>query len=123
MLFRSNGDPLSGRTYEVPANRPPVWLPPNDWESSARDAIEHEKYDNQPDWSLAHTLYRLEGFNGYGYYQHGVNSPYLWSSSNHFTKGKYTSDHGYDSEAGSQQMGAAVMLKVMANKGIVAFTV
>src|SRR4051812_14713939 len=34
-----NGDPLTARTVQVPAGRPLVWNPPNDWESSAQDAL------------------------------------------------------------------------------------
>ena len=35
-----NGDfPLSSRTRQVPAGRPTKWLPPSDWESSAKDAL------------------------------------------------------------------------------------
>lgn len=39
-----NGDPLSVRTVNVPANRPRQWNPPNDWASSAIDAITGEGF-------------------------------------------------------------------------------
>ena len=71
-----NGDfPLARRTRQVPANRPPVWLPPSDWESSAADALRLMGFTNQPDWSLPRALYRLEAYNGFGYRRLGRVSP------------------------------------------------
>jgi lysozyme family protein len=112
-----NGDPLGARTVQVPQGRPKIWNPPNDWTSSAVDAIEGEGYANQADWSLAATLFRLEGYNGYGYYARGINSPYLWSFSNQYEKGKYVADHLYDPNAISKQCGAAVILKALIAHG------
>ena len=117
-----NGDPLSARTVQVPAGRPPIWDPPNDWASSAIDAITYEGFAQQPDWSLARALYRFEGFNGYGYYARGINSPYLWSFSNQYEKGKFASDHEFAPDLVSKQCGAAVMLKTLAEGGVVDLT-
>ena len=59
-----NGDyPLSKRTVSVPANRPEVWNPPSDWESSAEDAIKYEGFVGQKDWGLERVLYRWETYN------------------------------------------------------------
>lgn len=113
-----NGDfPLSSRTRQVPSNRPSVWLPPSDWESSARDALRLLGFTGQKDWSLERTLYRLEAFNGLGYRSYGVASPYLWSFSNHYTRGKFVSDGKWSSTARSQQCGSAVMLKFLNDAG------
>jgi len=108
-----NGDPLRARTVNVPANRPPRWNPPNDWLSSAVDAITFEGFAGQSDWSLARMLYRFETYNGFSYRTKGINSPYLWSFSNHYSKGKFVRDHVYDPNAVSAQCGAAVMLKAL----------
>jgi lysozyme family protein len=113
-----NGDfPLSARTRQVPSNRPAVWLPPSDWESSARDALRLLGFTGQKDWSLERTLYRLEAYNGLGYRSYGVASPYLWSFSNHYDRGKFISDGKWSSTARSQQCGAAVMLKLLHDAG------
>jgi hypothetical protein len=48
-----------------------------------------------------------------------VLSPYLWCFSNHYTKGKYVSDGRWSETAVSQQCGAAVLLRRMAEKGII----
>ncbi len=113
-----NGDfPLSARTRQVPAGRPTRWLPPSDWESSARDALKLLGFAGQKDWSLERTLYRLEAYNGFGYRPYGVASPYLWSFSNHYARGKYVADRKWSSTAKSQQCGAAVMLRLLTDAG------
>src|SRR3954453_20648143 len=118
-----NGDPLSARTFHVPANRPPVWGPGNTWEESATDALVFEKINQRTDWSLPALLYFMEGFNGFGYRQFHplVKSPYLWSFSNHYTKGKYADDGKWDPDLVSQQCGTAVILKRMKEKGALDF--
>ena len=113
-----NGDfPLSSRTRQVPAGRPTKWLPPSDWESSAKDALRLLGFTGQKDWSLTRTLYRLEAYNGFGYRGYGVPTPYLWSFSNHYDRGKYVADGKFSYTARSQQCGAAVMLKMLAEAG------
>jgi lysozyme family protein len=113
-----NGDfPLSARTRQVPAGRPKTWLPPSDWESSAKDALRLLGYTGQLDWSLERTLFRLEAYNGFGYRGLGVPTPYLWSFSNHYDRGKYVADGKFSRTARSQQCGAAVVLKQLADAG------
>ncbi len=117
-----NGDhPLSTRTRQVPSGRPLVWLPPDDWESSAKDALKLLGFARQKDWSVERTLYRLEAYNGFGYRRQGVATPYLWSFSNHYDRGKYVSDGTFSTKARSQQCGAAVMIKLLVNAGDVKF--
>ena len=115
-----NGDPLRARTWQVPAGRPLQWNPPTDWASSAADALTLKKYDNQPDWTLGRMLYRFERYNGFGYRSHKIESPYLWSFSNQYTKGKYVKDGIWDANAVSRQCGAAVLVKEMAARGLIA---
>jgi len=110
-----NGDPLTARTVQVPAGRPKVGNPPFDWEYSAIDALKYDGLDTWKDWSVEGTLYKFETFNGTGYRNKGINSPYLWSGSQHYTKGKYGSDGKYDPNLVSKQVGAAVLLKQFYN--------
>lgn len=113
-----NGDfPLSARTRQVPSGRPAVWLPPSDWASSAKDALGLLGYTGQTDWSLERTLYRLEAYNGLGYRKRGVPTPYLWSFSNHYDRGKFVGDGRFSATAKSQQCGAAVILKLLQDAG------
>lgn len=111
-----NGDPLTGRTRHVPAGRPVKGNPPFTWEESAVDALQFKKIDRWQDWSLPGVLYKIEEYNGWGYrikHPH-VLSPYLWSFSNHYTKGKYIADGTWSENAVSRQYGAAVLLRRMA---------
>lgn len=109
-----NGDPLTARTVNVPSGRPKTGNPPFTFEESAVDALNMKKNIFPIDWYVVEdTLYFLERYNGLGYKNRGVNSPYLWSGSNHYIKGKYVSDGRYDPNAVSKQIGAAVILKSM----------
>ncbi|PAW92054.1 hypothetical protein CKK33_00510 [Mucilaginibacter sp. MD40] len=115
-----NGDPLTGYTVHVPAHRPKVGHPPPfTFEESAVDAIKLMKYDQVTNWSLPFILLKLEGYNGFGYNRKGVKSPYLWSFSNHYIKGKYVKDGVFDAEAVSSQMGSAVILKRMEDRALI----
>ncbi|PTY03021.1 hypothetical protein DB346_07110 [Verrucomicrobia bacterium LW23] len=110
-----NGDPLTARTVQVPKGRPATGNPPFPWEASAQDALQYDGLAGQSDWSIEATLFRLEKFNGWGYFKFtDILSPYLWSMSNHYTRGKYVSDGEFDSAAVSKQVGAAVLLAVLA---------
>ena len=115
-----NGDPLARRTVHVPAGRPPGAKEGDfTWEESATDALQLRVVDHQRDWSLAAMLYRLEGYNGWGYrrWHPLVRSPYLWSYSNHYARGKYVADGTWVPNAVSRQCGSAVLLRVLAEHG------
>jgi lysozyme family protein len=118
-----NGDhPLHQRTRQVPSGRPLTWLPPADWESSAKDALRLLGFTGKTDWSLERTLYRLEAYNGFGYRGLGVPTPYLWSFSDHYAGGKFVADGKFNGKAKSQQCGTAVMLKALADAGDIVLT-
>jgi lysozyme family protein len=117
-----NGDPLNKRTVQVPAGRPKTGNPPFTWEESAKDALTYDKLNSWKDWSTAGILYKLELFNGLGYYKQGINSPYLWSYSNHYSKGKYVQDGRYDPNAISKQCGAAVLLRRLSEQHLISLS-
>jgi len=118
-----NGDPLSARTTHVPKGRPPDGEPPFTWEASASDALRFEGWTRWTDDSVAGTLYRIERYNGFGYRLHhpDVLSPYLWAGSVHYTRGKYVADGTWSPTAVSRQIGAAVLLRRMAERGLARF--
>ena len=58
-------------------------------------------------------LYQLERYNGFGYRKRGLVTPYLWSFSNLYIKGKFVADGHFDPNAVSKQCGAALMLKAV----------
>ena len=107
-----NGDPLTERTTHVPRGRPKDGEPPFNWVDSACDALTTRWVD----WSIPGMLYFLERYNGWGYRQHGINSPYIWSGTNQYTKGKYVSDGHFDSRAVSKQVGAARVLEELVDR-------
>jgi lysozyme family protein len=116
-----NGDPLTARTVHVPAGRPAAGNPPFTWEFSAEDALAFTNMTHWTDWSLPGILYKLEGYNGYGYRSKNINTPYLWSFTNQYTSGKYVQDGKYDAAAVSKQCGAAAILRRLVEKQIVVF--
>ncbi len=118
-----NGDPLTARTVHVPAGRPSQGNPPFTWEESAMDSLRLQKLDAWKDWSLSGLLFKLEAYNGFGYRtKHPeVLSPYLWSFSNHYTSGKFVADGRWSDTAVSNQCGAAVLLRRLAERQEITF--
>ena len=104
-----NGDPLSARTVHEPSHRPTGGNPAFTWRDSARDVLVFKGYNHETDWSVPRMLFLFEKYNGFGYRGLGIPSPYLWSFSNLYVKGKYVADHEFDPNAVSK--GAAVILK------------
>ena len=116
-----NGDPLTARTVQHPAGRPATGAPPFTWEQSAQDAMEHQKLTKIARWPLVIALFQWHRYNGVEneYKRRGIPTPYLWSGSQHYSKGKYVRDGVFDSEAVSQQVGAAVLLRILVDRGAV----
>ncbi len=116
-----NGDPLTAQTVRVPKGRPPTGSPPFSWEESARDSVTYEKLDKVTDWSLPSVLYHWHRYNGINneYKARNIPTPYLWSGTQHYRKGKYVSDGVFDPDKVSRQVGAAVLLKSLIDLGAV----
>lgn len=116
-----NGDPLSDYTVNEPKGRPNAHRPPFSWEESAVDALEFDRLTGIRFWPIERICYALELFNGFGYrlFHPEVKSPYLWSFSNHYERGKYIKDKVWSPIAVSKQCGAIVILKRMAERGLI----
>lgn len=120
-----NGELIVGtnkKTRLVPSGRGPF----STWASAARDALIIKGLDKQFDWGVAATLFRIEGFNGYGYSNRGVPSPYLWSHTNHYADGswdddpkggKYVADGVYDPNVYDAQVGVCAVMKCLQEMG------
>jgi lysozyme family protein len=108
-----NGDPLTARTVQVPAGRPPTGIPPFQWEESAIDALTLEAFPSVKLWTVERIAYQLEAYNGWGYRSRntGVNTPYLWSATSNYQKGKFVRDGVFDASAVSGQIGAMALLR------------
>lgn len=118
-LHLHNGDPLSRRTVNVPSGYPKTGQPPFTWETSATDALKLDKYPQWTDWSIPGILFKWESYNGWGYrtYHPEVKSPYLWAGTNQYRCGKYVKDGLWSATAVSKQIGAAALLRRLAEKG------
>jgi lysozyme family protein len=104
--YLGNGQSLSRPTTIVPIGRGPF----PSFEDGAVDALKYQGLVSVTDWSLERIAFCLEGFNGYGYRAKGVNSPYLWSGTNRYTKGKFVADHLFDENAVDKQLGSLAVL-------------
>lgn len=113
------GSSLLHRTRYVPKGRlPPPKEPPYTWEVSAEDAI-YICDKLQGSWSdISWSFDHIERYNGLGYRKLGVPSPYLYSGSNLYDHGKYTSDGHFNPQAIDQQLGCLPILKTMAANGV-----
>jgi len=116
----ANGDSLKHRTVNDPAGLIKEVDPPYTFEQAAIAALKYDGLTAISIWDIPRICYELETFNGFGYRQHNVNTPYLWAGSQLYTTGKYVSDHNFDPNAVSDQIGTAVLLKYMITNGIVA---
>lgn len=116
-----NGDPLTARTVRVPAGHPKTGKPPFTFEASATDALKIKGLHHWRDWSLPAVLFKLEAYNGWGYYNRNLPSPYLWSFSEHYSAGKFIKDGVFDAAFVDQQCGTATMLRRLAERQTIEF--
>lgn len=106
-----NGQKIIGtgkKTTIVPKGRGPF----STWEEAAIDALVNAPPHaaKNKDWSIAGTLDILERYNGLGYRNKGLPSPYLWAGTDQYVKGKYVADGKYDPEHVDKQLGVAPIL-------------
>jgi lysozyme family protein len=106
-----NGQKIIGtgkKTTLVPKGRGPFAT----WEDAAVDALFNASpyAAKNTDWSIAGTLDVLERYNGLGYRNKGIPSPYLWAGTDQYEKGKYVKDGVFDPNHVDQQLGVAPIL-------------
>jgi len=65
------------------------------------------------DWSPGGALTLLEQYNGLGYANKGLPSPYVWSGTDQYVRGKYVADHVFDPDAVDKQLGCAGLIRSM----------
>ena len=105
--YLGNGEPLNRRTTLVPKGRGPF----EDWAAGAVDALALDGLDQVKAWTPERACFEIERFNGFGYRKRGINSPYLWSFSNHYERGKYVADGRFSPTHVDQQCGAIPVLR------------
>lgn len=107
----AQGDPWNDVSTHVPAGRGPF----RSWEDAAFDALVNcsPKASRNTDWSIGGTLTLLEQYNGLGYSKRGLPSPYIWSGSDQYERGKYVADGVFDANAVDKQLGCAGLILAM----------
>lgn len=109
-----NGDPLTARTTNVPIGQPVAGDPPFAWPESAVDALRSHKLHEIANWSLPRIAFELERYNGFrSRTEHNINTPYLWSGTNHYSQGKFIRDNVWSDIAVSKQVGAMAVLRAL----------
>ncbi|MGY4222696.1 lysozyme family protein [Bradyrhizobium sp. USDA 4503] len=105
------GDPLNKVSTHIPKGRGPF----KTWEDGAYDALVNcgPFAARNKDWSIGGTLALLEQYNGLGYYKRGLPSPYVWSGTDQYSRGKYVADGVFDPEEVDVQLGCAGLLMAM----------
>lgn len=105
------GDPLNKKSVHIPKGRGPF----NTWEEGAIDALVNcaPHAAQNKDWSPEGALTMLEKYNGLGYANKGVPSPYVWAGTDQYVSGKYVRDGVYDPNVVDTQLGCAGLLKFM----------
>jgi lysozyme family protein len=106
-----NGQRIIGtgkKTTLVPKGRGPF----STWEEAAIDALAncHPHLARNKDWSTGATLDKLEAYNGLGYRNKSLPSPYLWAGTDQYVKGKYVADGKFDPNHIDKQLGVAPIL-------------
>lgn len=108
--YLGNGQSLARVTTQVPAGRGP-FTGPKAFFNGACDALHLDGLDKVvPPWPLEKILYFSEVFNGQGYHERGLPSPYLWGGTTIQKPGKYTSDRNFDRSFWDTQPGCAGIL-------------
>jgi len=107
----AQGDPWNEVSVHVPAGRGPF----SSWEEAAVDALVNcaPFAARNKDWSIGGTLTMLEEYNGLGYANRGIASPYVWSGTNQYSSGKYVRDGVFDPDVVDRQLGCAGLLLAM----------
>ncbi len=82
------------------------------WEEAAIDALTSGSYGTITE-DISSWYDFAEHYNGMGYSNRGVSSPYVWAGTTNYTSGKYVADGVYDSGYVDKQLGVAVMLQAI----------
>lgn len=108
----AQGDPWNEVSTHVPKGRGPF----PSWEAAAVDAlVVCPPYAAKwKDWSAGGTMTLLEQYNGLGYANKGISSPYVWSGTDQYVSGKYISDGVFSASTVDKQLGCAGLIMAMA---------
>jgi len=115
----ANGDPLyNSDGIPIPSSHEPKGLgPATNWVSGAVLSLKSQSLYKAKSWDLLSALHELEAWNGFGYSNRGMNSPYLWSKTQFYNKGLFIQDGDFDPEAEDYSFGCVPILKELKMQG------
>jgi lysozyme family protein len=108
--YLGNGEPLNRVTRMVPRGRGPF----ASFADGAIDALRLDGFMSVKDWRLEKILYFCELFNGAGYSNRVLPSPYIWGGTNQQRPGKYVADGQFSASTWDTQPGCAPILAEIA---------
>lgn len=118
--YLGNGDPLSKVTVHVPSGRGP-FTGLNAWEDGAIDSLRLDGFSSLPPsghWDIVTALISTEKFNGLGYMNRGLTSPYVWGLTNHQMPGEYIADGQFDPNRWAARPGCAALFFALRERGV-----
>jgi lysozyme family protein len=108
--YMGNGEPLNRRTRLVPRGRGPF----PSWEAGAIDALKYDGLSSVIDWRIEKALWMAEKYNGLGYENRALPSPYVFGGTNVQRAGKYVADGRWSSSTWDRQLGVAPVFQRLA---------
>lgn len=107
----AQGDPWNEKSIHVPKWRGPF----QSWDEAAIDALTNcaPEAASWTNWSIGGALTLLEQYNGLGYANRGLPSPYIWGGTSEQVRGKYVADGHFDPDVMDTQIGCAALLSAM----------
>ncbi len=113
--YLHQGDPLGRPAQNHPRNIPVF----HNWEDAATHAL-NQKRSTQEALGITRTTTDpaklaayAETYNGLGYHNRGVPSPYVYAGTDQYQRGKYVADGRYDPRHVDQQLGVLAMLRAL----------
>jgi lysozyme family protein len=111
--YLHNGEPLGKETTKVPKG---IFFEKGQWKEAAIDALQSKNnFSIKSDASLGEMALFAERYNGLGYRNRGLSSPYVYSGTGNYKVGKYVADGKFDASTVDQQLG--VMPIILALRG------
>lgn len=104
--YLHNGELLGYTTTKTPKG-----LYFEDWTEAAIHAMKSHKPEMIEKDNIESWYEFAENYNGWGYRNMGLESPYIWSGTEKYVSGKFVGDGVYESSYKDDQLGVAVMLK------------
>ncbi len=105
--YLCNGDSLGKKTTNVPSGIGPFY----EWEPAAIFSIKLEKFND--DWSFGECLKKSMLFNGRGYDNRGIPSPYCVASTTAQLPGLFVKDGVFDKNKWDNRLGCFVIWKIL----------